>query len=123
MSASLSVNPVGMAAALQVARPHSQTVDQSVATQLPANQSVTASEHGGAMRHDTAYSDAASGRFSNQTIINRDAGMIVYQLVDNRSGLVVRQFPDEAMQRRRAYFRTLDAMKDDTARVAMDRKA
>jgi hypothetical protein len=75
------------------------------------------------MRHDTSYPDVASGRFSNQTIVNRDAGMIVYQVVDNRSGLVVKQFPDEAMQRRRAYFRTLDAMKDDAAPLAMDRKA
>ena len=41
---------------------------------------------------------------------------VVYQVVDNRTSLVVKQFPDQAVLRRRAYFRALDWRKP-TARI------
>jgi uncharacterized FlaG/YvyC family protein len=48
----------------------------------------------------------------------------VYQVVDNRTSLVVRQFPEEAMLRRRAYFHALDLMKSNPVREpATDRLA
>ena len=49
---------------------------------------------------------------SHQVIIDRDAASIVYQVVDNRTSQVVKQFPEEAVLRRRAYFHTLDLTKD-----------
>ena len=49
---------------------------------------------------------------------------MVYQVVDNRTNLVVRQFPEEAVLRRRAYFHTLDLSKDAPTRInATDRQA
>jgi uncharacterized FlaG/YvyC family protein len=49
---------------------------------------------------------------------------MVYQVVDNRTSIVVRQFPDEAMLRRRAYFRALDMLKSEQLRApAADRTA
>ena len=61
---------------------------------------------------------------SHQTIIDRTSNSIVYQVVDNRTSLVVRQFPEEAMLRRRAYFHALDLMKSNPVREpATDRLA
>jgi hypothetical protein len=45
-------------------------------------------------------------------------------VIDSRTSLVVKQFPDEAILRRRAYFRTLDLTRDAPARLlATDVKA
>ena len=61
---------------------------------------------------------------SNQVVIDRDAAAIVYQVVDNRTSQVVKQFPEEAVLRRRAYFHTLDLTKDAPTRLrATDRRA
>ena len=61
---------------------------------------------------------------SNQVVIDRDARAVVYQVVDNRTSQVVKQFPDEAVLRRRAYFHTLDLTKDAPQRLsATDRTA
>ncbi len=49
---------------------------------------------------------------SNQVVIDRDARVVVYQVVDTKTSQVVKQFPDEAMLRRRAYFHALDLTKD-----------
>ena len=61
---------------------------------------------------------------SNQVVIDRDARAVVYQVVDNRTSQVVKQFPEEAVLRRRAYFHALDLTKDAPQRLrATDRKA
>ena len=49
---------------------------------------------------------------------------IVYQIVDKRTAVVVEQYPEEAVLRRRAYFHALDLTRDAPARrLATDRKA
>ena len=56
--------------------------------------------------------------------VDRDAASVVYQVVDNRTSLVVKQFPDEAMLRRRAYFRALDLVNTERTQDAVtDRRA
>jgi len=48
----------------------------------------------------------------------------VFELVDGRTEQVVQQFPDEAVLRRRAYYRSLDLTKEASARpLATDVKA
>ena len=67
---------------------------------------------------------SATRSVSNQVVIDREAASIVYQVVDNRTSLVVKQFPEEAVLRRRAYFNTLDLTKDAPTRLrATDRQA
>jgi uncharacterized FlaG/YvyC family protein len=57
-------------------------------------------------------------------VIDRDARAVVYQVVDTRTSQVVKQFPEEAVLRRRAYFHTLDLTKDAPQRLgATDRTA
>ena len=58
---------------------------------------------------------------SNQVVIDRDAASVVYQVVDNRTSQVVRQFPEEAVLRRRAYFRALDLTKEAPTRLRRHR--
>ena len=51
------------------------------------------------------------------------AASIVYQVVDDKTSQVVKQFPEEAILRRRAYFNSLDQSKGvPTRMLATDRK-
>ena len=71
-----------------------------------------------------AESDAVNVSRSRQVVFDRAAASIVYQVVDVRTSVVVQQFPDEAVLRRRAYFHTLDLTKGAPMRaLATDRKA
>ena len=121
MSTDFSIKPAGEPAATPVMPPVSQAANKAVATELPARKSVTVVDAGAGVRND---SPAASDYVSHQVIIDRAAASIVYQVVDNRTNLVLQQFPDEAVLRRRAYFHALDLTKGTpTRRLVTDVKA
>ena len=121
MSTDFSIKPVGEPAAPPVVPPVSKAADKAVATELPASKSVTVVDASTGVRND---SPAASDYVSHQVIVDRAAASIVYQVVDNRTNLVVQQFPDEAVLRRRAYFRALDLTRGTPTRhIVTDRKA
>jgi uncharacterized FlaG/YvyC family protein len=121
MSMDFNIKPVGAPVATPIAPPVSEAVDRAVATQLPPRQSVTAVNANVRARVDANVTNAS---LSNQVVIDRAAGSIVYQVIDSRTSLVVKQFPDEAILRRRAYFRTLDLTRDAPTRLlATDVKA
>jgi hypothetical protein len=121
MSTDFSIRPVGTPAATPIVQVSSDAVSHAVATELPASQSVTASDVSVAVRNDQ---QAASGFVSYQTFIDQAAASIVYQVVDVRTNSVVTQYPDEAVLRRRAYFHALDLTKAAPTRLlATDRKA
>jgi hypothetical protein len=121
MSTDFSIKPVGAPVATPIAPPVSEAADRAVATELPPSRSVTAVDANVRAR---VNADVASASLSNQVVIDRAAASIVYQVVDSRTSLVVKQFPDEAILRRRAYFRALDLTKDAPTRLlATDRKA
>jgi hypothetical protein len=101
MSTDFNIGPVGTPAGT----PASEAAENAVETELPAGQSVTATNAGARVRDD---SGADSADMSHQAFPDRAAGSVVYQVVDNRTSLVLQQFPDEAVLRRRAYFRALD---------------
>jgi hypothetical protein len=121
MSLDFSIKPVGAPVATPVAQPASEAAAHAIATELPSPQSVTAADASVRARNDF---EAANANVSHQTVFDRAAASIVYQVVDQRTSLVVRQFPDEALLRRRAYFHTLDLNKSEPTRMlATDRKA
>jgi hypothetical protein len=126
MSTDFSIKPVGAPVAAPIVHPISEAAQNAVATELPASQSVVASD---ASVRTNADSDAvlvsiSHPSVSNQVIIDRDAASIVYQVVDNRTSQVVKQFPEEAVLRRRAYFHALDLTKEAPTRLrATDRRA
>jgi hypothetical protein len=127
MSTDFSIKPVGAPVAALIVQPISEAAQQAVATELPASQSLTAVDTPArvSIGSNAVNVSLSSAPFvSNQVIIDRDAASIVYQVVDNRTSQVVKQFPEEAVLRRRAYFHTLDLTKDAPTRLrATDRKA
>ena len=126
MSTDFNIKPVGAPVAAPVVQHVSEAAQHAVATQLPASQSVSAAD---APSRANIDSDAvrvsiSNASVSNQVVIDRDARSVVYQVVDNRTSQVVKQFPEEAVLRRRAYFHTLDLTKDAPQRLsATDRTA
>lgn len=113
MGTDFNVKPIGASATAMLPQPASEAPHDAVATQLPASQAVAASSASARLRNDP---QSMPGGTSHQVILDRSANTIVYQVVDNRTSLVIRQYPEEAILRRRAYFRTLDMMKEDRAR-------
>ena len=120
MSMDFNIKPVGAPVATPIAPPVSEAVDRAVATELPPRQSVTAVNANVRARVDANVPNAS---LSNQVVFDRAAASIVYQVIDSRTSLVVKQFPDEAILRRRAYFRALDLTRDAPRPLATDVKA
>jgi len=123
MSTDFSIKPVGAPVAAPIVQPVSEAAHNAVPTELPASESVTAADAGARVIDSAAVRiSLSSASTSNQVIIDRDAASIVYQVVDDRTSQVVKQFPEEAVLRRRAYFHTLDLTKDAPTRLrATDR--
>ena len=126
MSTDFNIKPVGAPVAAPVVQHVSEAAHHAVATQLPPSQSVSAADAGtrANIDSDAVRVSISSASVSNQVVIDRDTRAVVYQVVDNRTSQVVKQFPEEAVLRRRAYFHTLDLTKDAPTRLrATDRKA
>jgi hypothetical protein len=109
MSTDFSIRPVGVPVAPSFPPAASNAALGGVATQLPANQSVTATDAGTASRND---SQGTAGSLSQQAFFDTAAASVVFQSVDDLTGQVVSQYPDDAMLRRRAYFHSLDQTHD-----------
>lgn len=121
MSTDFSIRPVGSPAPSPVVAPVSQTANNAVATELPASQSVTASDASTVTRNDTPF---VTFDISHEAFYDRAAGSMVYQVVDQKTDEVVNQYPDEAVLQRRAYFHALEVSKDDAPRpIVTDRVA
>ena len=138
MSTDFSIKPVGAPVAAPIAQPLSDAAQNAVATVLPVSRTVTATDASARTGNEAdavqvslssaasnaAAATAASASVSSQVVIDRDAAAVVYQVVDNRTSQVVKQFPAEAVLRRRAYFHTLDLTRDAPTRLrATDRSA
>ena len=126
MSTDFNIKPVGAPVAAPIVQHVSEAAHHAVATELPASQSVAAVDSARASTDSApvrvSISNASS--MSNQVVIDRDARAVVYQVIDTRTSQVVKQFPEEAVLRRRAYFHALDLTKDAPQRLrATDRKA
>jgi hypothetical protein len=119
MGSDFSIKPVGTPVATPLAQPVSPAAEEAVTTDLPAPQSVAPADASPRVRNDT---QSAAGNTSNNVILDRDAGSVVYQVVDNRTSLVVKQFPDQGVLRRRAYARTLEETREAVHALRIDRK-
>jgi hypothetical protein len=92
--------------------------NDAVQTDLPANQTVTASEP--SVATDTQNNE----NISRQVVFNQPAASFVFQVVNEKTNAVVTQFPDEAMLRRRAYFHAHELSKSEPSRpLNTDRSA
>jgi hypothetical protein len=122
MGTDFSIKPVGAPVATPLPPPPvSGAVEDAVATELPATQSATAVPASASAGGDPG---PANPYFSHQVVVDQAAASIVYRVVDDRTDQVVEQFPDDAILRRRAYFRTLDLAGDPPRRpIVTDRRA
>jgi hypothetical protein len=126
MSTDFSIKPVGAPVAAPIVQHVSEAAQHAVATELPASQSVSAADAGARASTDSAAVrvSISNAAVSNQVVIDRDARAVVYQVVDVKTSQIVKQFPEEAVLRRRAYFHTLDLTRDAPQHLrATDRKA
>jgi hypothetical protein len=120
MSNDFSIKPAGAPVATPIIRPAPEAVRTAVPTQLPAPQSVTASD--AALRSSlAASSQPPSDEVAHQVVIDRDAAVVVYQVVDKTTSQVINQYPDASRLRARAYLRAEDNAKQDNRRLATDR--
>ena len=120
MGTDFSIKPVGGSVAATLIDPTSVGAKTAVQTDLPAHKAVMAADASVAARNNPQDD---SDRLSRQVIIDRAAAEVVYRVVDNRTALVVRQFPDEARLRARAYLRAQDIARQDNAHKKTDLKA
>jgi hypothetical protein len=111
MSTDFSIRPVGAPVA-PAFPPASNAAISGVSTQLPASQSVTPTDAGSASSNNSQGS--GSPPLSQQAYFDTSAAAVVFQAVDNLTGQVVSQFPDDATLRRRTYFHSLDLTKDSS---------
>jgi hypothetical protein len=85
-------------------RPATAPAAQAVATDLSPAKSVTAAEATLAARSDTSGS---SDLYQHTVVLDPATQDLIFRVVDVRSRQVVRQIPDEALLRMRAYARAL----------------
>jgi hypothetical protein len=126
MSTDFNIKPVGAPVAAPIAQHVSDAAQTAVPTVLPASKSVPVVDPSARASTDSAAVrvSISNPTVSNQVVIDRDARAVVYQVVDVKTSQVVKQFPEEAVLRRRAYFHTLDLTKDAPQRLnATDRRA
>lgn len=110
MSVDLSIRPMGAVAAAPVPTPVPAAAKTAVETQLPPGDAVIQPDAAA-----LAQNQVDTGRNSNQVIIDRAAAEVVYRTVDTLTNFVVKQFPDEAILRARAYGRALDIARQEQA--------
>jgi hypothetical protein len=120
MSTDFSIRPVGVPAPTPIVRPSSEGARQAVPAELPPAQTVTATDPRTAVQADPG---PLKDDTSHQVFLDSAAGAVVTQVVDSLTNLVVQQYPDEAVLRRRAYYRSLDLTRNtDTRPPVADRK-
>ena len=104
MDTGLSIRPPASVTQTGYVRPDPAPVREAVATDLAASQSVTAAADVARVRNDATTAQQAQSR---EIVLDPHNREVIYRVVDVRSGQVVRQVPDEAMLRLRAYTRAL----------------
>ena len=116
MSTDFSIRPVGAPVATPIPPSVGNAAQNGVATQLPANQSVTPPD----ASTPAANNSQGGGFVAQQAYFDTSAASVVFQSVDELTGQVVQQFPDDATLRRRAYFHSLDQKDASTRPLATD---
>jgi hypothetical protein len=119
MSTDFSIRPVGTPVPTSFPPAASNAALGAVPTQLPANQTVIATDASTTSRNDLP----TPTDLSHEAFFDTAAASIVFQSVDALTGEVVKQYPDDAVLRRRAYFHSLDAKDSSSRPLATDVRA
>ena len=95
-----TITPPGAVQQAFASRPEPAPVAQAVATELPSAKAVTAVS-------PAAPALGLSDPYEYQVLVDPATHEVIYRTVDERSRQVVRQVPDQALLRMRAYARSL----------------
>jgi len=95
-----TITPPGAVQQAFASRPEPAPVAQAVATELPSAKVVTAMSA-------VAPALGLSDPYEYQVLVDPATHDVIYRTVDERSRQVVRQVPDQALLRMRAYARSL----------------
>ena len=96
MDTGLTLKPAPSVAQIGDVRP--AAVPNAVATELAPAKTVTATS-------DTAQAPATDDSRKREIVLDPQSREVIYRVVDERSRRVIRQVPEEAMLRLRAYAR------------------
>lgn len=118
MRTDYSMRPAGALATVAAPIPDRAIAESPVRTELPPRQTVTPTAAAEPNQAPTAPTRA----LAQQVVIDSAAAAIVYQDVDQRTNVVVKQYPEEAALRRRAYLRELEARQADDAALRIERE-
>lgn len=117
MDAAVTIKPTAIVVPAAQPRPDTASVRQAVQTQLAAPKAVTAA-------NDSARpprADFQHPTLTREVFVDAQTREVIFRLVDERSRRVVRQTPDEALLRMRAYNKALaDGEKPSQARALAD---
>jgi hypothetical protein len=120
MGTNFSTRPAGARVTVSAIQSAGKAADRAVATELPACQSVTASDAGAGLGND---SRSAGDEIPRQMILERSTAWFIDQVVGGRTGPAGQPYTDEASLRRRAYFQALHLTRRAPTRLlATDRK-
>lgn len=104
VDAAVTIKPSAPVASAAVLRPDPAPVREAVQTELAAPKAVTAVTH--AARG--AAGDLQQGQLlSREVFVDAQTREVIFRVIDERSRRVVRQVPDQALLRMRAYNKAL----------------
>jgi hypothetical protein len=104
MDAGIAIRPVSGAVASDYVRPASVPLQHAVATDLDPSQTVTAVSKTDNVRNNAV---AAQDAQSRTYLVDPETRDVIMRVIDTRTHQVVRQVPDQALLRMRAYARAL----------------
>jgi uncharacterized FlaG/YvyC family protein len=103
MDAGLTIRPTQSVATASHARADIAPQHQVAATEIPQSKAVTAAVAAAQARNNSARADAVT----RDIVIDAHNREIIYRVIDQTSRQVVRQVPEQAVLRLRAYARAL----------------
>ena len=107
MDSGLTVRPAGISAQATGVRAEAPPVRDATPTNLAPPQTVTAPTKPNETRQDPVPAGTSDPSYVRKIILDAHSREVIFQVLDASSGRVVRQIPDEAMLRLRAYTRAL----------------
>ena len=121
MDIGLTLRPISVVTQSSSVRQDAAPVRDAVPTDLAASQTVSAAAKTSEARQDALPSSAADPSHVRKIILDAHSREVIYRVIDSKSGLVVRQIPEEAMLRLRAYNRA--ALEKEDGRSATEKRA
>ncbi len=104
MDTAVTIKPTAIVAGAVLPRPDSAPVRQAVATELAAPKAVTAAVDSARPQSTTLQQQPMLTR---EVFIDAQTREVIFRVIDERSRRVVRQVPDQALLRMRAYNQAL----------------